>query len=286
MLLLLLGACVFGGMGAGLGQPTCKESNDYEWDWSPVRFVIAADDGGSFDLSTGWDDFPRITGSWGEQSLAYEEHPEPSDDHWIKSYDAVGTLEVMDGGDYRAEIERTLVDVHDEETNATVQDARTGCVDATRIVYDDEPQIDQTATFDADGYDTEGFVVWTDALRQFKERYGADGSYTEDSNYSDAETEETTHTEGSWTNGHDIKEYSGTTTDYAYDGSIESFLDGSVHQLVTAHQDDGYWWKYDRTLDYDGNGSGTFTSPKSDCALTYVEWDVTCDCVEGTGPCD
>ena len=289
MLALLLGACGGGGIGAGLGQPACKESTDYEWDWSPIRFVVAAEDDGSFRVDTGWEQFPVISGSWGEESLAYEENAEPAEDSWIKSSRAVGTLEVMDGGNYRTEYEQTVVDVNDEPYSFTVQTARTGCVQTDRLQYDFGTQVDQTATYDAEGADVEGTEVSKDGFSLTEERYDKDGAYTEDATitWPEAGEDQVLHVEGDWTVGYFVDEYTGSTPDFTYEGVDENSPDGSEHTVYTGTRNDGYWWKYDHGFDYDGNGSGTYENSEGvECDLTYVEWERICDCNDGNdGPC-
>ncbi len=288
MLVLLLGGCLFGGgMGAGLGQPACEVSTDHEWKWSPVRFVIAADNDGTFEVGTGWDNYPVISGSWGEESLAYEEHAQPGTGSSIESLDEVGTLEVLQGGDYRQDVTQTIVDVHDVETTVDYQVARTGCVESMRVIGDDY-QYDQTSKFYVDRYRTVGMILWTDGTSTYEETVHEDGAWSGDSTFVGVDLEETQHREGDWTADHFVTDFDGDGDGFTYDGTREDFLDGSSHLVYTGHFEDGYWWKYDETVDYDGNGSGTYTnSNDTECELTYVENELSCDCNgDEEGPCD
>ena len=289
MLFLLFAGCgVVGGMGAGLGQPSCEASTDYEWDWSPVRFVIAADGDGTFEVGTGWKDFPVISGSWGEESSAYEEHAQPGTGSYYASIDTVGTLELMRGGDYRYDVTVTSVDVHDVEWSAEVQLARTGCIEGLREIGDDY-QVDRTAEFGEDGYETSNFQIGTDGtIATYEESFGMDGAYSADITFVDAAGGEVQDVEGDWTTNHYLIDYAGHGEKHTYEGTSEKFLDGSYLWTYTGHFDgDDYWWHYDLSLDYDESGSGTYTNSEDiECELTYVEGDMSCDCNQGDGPCD
>jgi hypothetical protein len=214
-------------MGAGLGQPSCEASTDYEWDWSPVRFVIAADKDGSFDVGTGWDDFPVITGSWSEGSSAYREHAQPGAGSYYASLDTVGTLDLMQGGDFRYDVTVTSVDVHDVRTSVEAQVARTGCIEGLREIGDDY-QLDRTAEYSEDGYETSNFQVSPDGTTAtYDESFGKDGAYAADIWFIALDGEEVQAIEGDWTTNHYTNDFHGNGDGYTYEGNDETFMDGT-----------------------------------------------------------
>jgi hypothetical protein len=248
--------------GGGLTYHLLQGKRDGSFDYDPDGAVTSRVFG-SYDLHTG--DF-----SWNA-----EFHP----DHYRTARTVEGYGYAATNGDLDIEYSVTTTDINGTEFGAEIREERVACEVTRRTTYDSDEVWHAGTFFDHEYQYTDEEEVDGD-LWVVEGVFRSDYTWTETLDFAvsgfDYEYEENGDPDG-YSRRDWVQISSGTT----FDGYTESFLDGAQHIYYTV--DGEAAWDY--TIDYNGNGSGTYTEPGLDCDLTFTGGDCSYDCDGETGDC-
>ncbi len=233
------------------------------WNYDPDGLVVT-NNTGSYNFITG--DF-----SW---DLDY--HP----DHWRLDGEVTGFGYADRNGDIDIEYELVTLDTLDNQWTIDVRERRVGC-QARVVTTDSQGNVtDERGTYAAGQYvwerDTGNPDVSLSGVRR------SDGTWTQEYELEGDYTHEAT-TEGD-ADGYSIETFvqqSGSTT---FEGTVETFLDGTEH-VAYSFDDGSNSGSWDYTIDYAGDGEGTFESNGDECDVDFDEGECTRTCDGTTSSC-
>ncbi|MBW1877458.1 MAG: hypothetical protein JRJ84_03760 [Deltaproteobacteria bacterium] len=273
---LLLVGC--GGDGFYVSGESCN-TKYLKWGGGLTYHLLQGKSDGSFDYDPDGAVSTRVVGSYdlvtGDFFWGTEFHP----DHWRMARMVEGYGYAATNGDLDITYSVTTTDINDTDYDATIREERVGCEVTRRTTYD-TAEIWHTGTFfdheyqytDEDDYEgvpwlVEGVVrsdyTWTETL-DFNGA-GLDYEYEENGDG----------------DGYARRDWSQISDGTSFEGYTESFLDGAEHVYYVV-DGEGTW---DYTVDYNGNGTGTYSEPGLDCDLTFTGGDCTYNCNGDTGSC-
>jgi len=248
--------------GGGLTYHLLQGKSDGTFDYDPKGAVMTRLVG-SYDLHTG--DF-----SW---------NTEFNPDHWRTARTVEGYGYAYTNGDLDIEYTITTTDINAVDYEAAVREKRVGCTVNRRTSYefgevfhhgtwfDKEYQYTDEDEYQGSPWIVEGVLrddyTWTESL----DFSGSGLTYDYEENGDE--------------DGYARRDWTQVSSGSTFDGYTETFLDGGEHTYYTVNGS-GTW---DYTVDYNGNGSGTYSEPGLDCDLTFTEGNCTYNCGGDTGSC-
>ena len=256
------------GYGGGLTYSLLQGEGDGTFDYDPAgkmeerRF-------GRYNLDTGDFSF-RI---------------EYASESYLRKASAAGYGYAATNGDLDLLTTVSPTDALGEDWSYEVRLHRKGC-EETQIVGGSSGTVTITVgTYGRDGFSYTRQVVSGDgAVNEVFGLKKPDGSYEETSDYRDGGYTYTSATDGDL-DGYSMTRWEEQDTSYASEGTTQRYVDGSVWAKSNYVGDDGsYVQEY--TVDYSGDGEGTYTSGSTRCDLIFINNDCTYTCSSGeSGSC-
>lgn len=266
MALTLTTACLNKGSGNYLGGDLACEYNAFTWlnDLATYTDVGSESDGVySFSWSPGSLAVDSVSGTFdaaetGDFSYAYEY----SDEHFNRSYEAVGFGTLFEDGDMDILLDWTREDILGDVTAMRTRHTRSGCEGSLRTN-------DPTTTRDEPTVTT--YTILSDSEVEFVTAYDNDDGVYNDSYVVDSEQNLLGSTE--WVDEDDteysaeytadaqerVTDWSQASGDYVYEGSTTSDRVTGARMGSYEMFDNGraqYTWSFDR--DYSGEGTGAY----------------------------
>jgi len=260
------------------GKPSCAQKN-YTWTDDLTRHLLNGRRDATFDYDPDTQVVRRINGSYdlltGDFSWKERYHA----DHFRKKSEVVGYGYADSNGDLDIEYALQVTDVLGVQTTSVVRLEREHCKVTKRVTDEDGELTWEFGKYWGEAYNfrTEQVVdgaPWT--------VYGVDeddGSFTRTLDWATS-SESYGYEEQGDGEGYSRRDWEQDDGRFIV-GYQETWLSGRTHEYYTV---EGATWDY--TLNYEGNGEGTYTEDDSECELTFVAHECYYDCGGGsTGNC-
>jgi hypothetical protein len=278
----ILTACGSGEPAFELTKPSCSQdfvsyNGGLTWD------IMQGGGAGDFDFDPDGRVEAREFGEYVLTSGDFVYTVQYDPDHYRTETRVEGYGYANPNGDLDTEATWTTTDVHGDHWSTDVRVQRVGCNETTYQIRNGYLTT-ITGTYTAAGYEYTreydgGYsdTVKVDGLLK------RDLTYDESYDVEDGTLSYSGDTSGD-ADGNSRTDFVQSDTDYTMDGYFESTLDGTQHQSY--HYDGSdviYDW--DVTVDYDGNGGGTYSTADGSCDISYDSGACTYDCGGSTGDC-
>ncbi len=261
-----------------LDAQTCDE-DFLGWHGGLTRHILQGPGDGSFDYDPEGLAEARIAGAYdlATGDFDYEVSYDPS--HWRSGTSIAGYGYAKTNGDLDIEYTTFTTDIRARTFSAEVRERRTGCDVVRRTTYGEEEEW-HFGTYAPDRYTYRDESIYNGEPWIVTGTLFSDLSYTDRLQY--ASTSLTyTYTEEGDADGYSRRVFTQVSSGSRFEGYIERFLDGSEHVFYTGVST-GTW---DYTLDYDGDGTGTYSEGGATCTLTFTGGNCRYDCSGSTGQC-
>ncbi|MBN2801215.1 MAG: hypothetical protein JXX28_18895 [Deltaproteobacteria bacterium] len=241
-----------------LTQHLLEGGGDGDWGYDPDG-LLKAKVGGEYDFVTG--DF--------SYTLTY------APEHWRVSSSADGYGYANRNGDLDVAFDMVTEDVQGDAWQVGVRTQRVGC-EETQILHYDAVDAITEGTYTAAGFDYTETLDYSDGGQVTEGLVRPDGTWTQEVTQAGAGWSQVADIEGD-ADGYSRSDWSYQASDSEASGFTESFLDGTQH---TAYDiSGGASWDY--TVDYLGDGSGTYRDGSFSCDLSYDRGECTASCNDG-----
>ena len=292
---LVLTGVVIAGCGSD-GFKIRKASCDNKFfDWAPglTHHILQGDGDGDFDYDPTGDALARVWGSYDLNTGDFSWEVATAQNHYLRSRVIEGYGYADMNGDLDIVGTTVTTDVLDDSWESQFRIQRNGCEMDERIRFESDGETYEqveTGTFGSEGYEYTQSTDYEDYIRTVTGELRPDLSYSETAEVSVSGYSRIAEIEGSHATGESredfVTEDSQGDAPYSLDGFIDRFIDGGRHvayDVSSPGTDTGTW---DYEIDYEGNGSGTYSEPSFSCDLTFTNFECSYDCGgSSTGNC-
>ena len=285
--------------GCGSGEPAFKikdrSCGEKFTDWYPdlTHHILQGEKSGSFSYDPSGEAARGLSGSYDLDSGDFSWSEEMNSDHYLVAKSIEGYGYAKANGDLDIIGTMALEDVADNEWSVDFRIVREGCdMETRRMSYSEGESTErvETGTFGSDSYT---YTRSTDYGSYTREETGEVSNNLDYTNTIEINTDgyiRQATIEGNLGDDHALEtfyqESESNGNEYEFDGTIETFLDGSrvvKYDVRQPGQDTGSW---DYELDYFGTGSGTYKSGNMTCDIEFDQGECTYDCGSGNqGSC-
>lgn len=255
-------------------NPAC-DAPLHKWSGDLTQHLIKGGGGGRFSYNPKGDVVSLVEGEYdfvtGDFSYSERFHP----DHWRKSTYTEGYGYARRNGDLDVAYSYVTEDVLGAVSQVSVRLERVGC-EVVKITQSDELEFSLHGNYSVDGLEYTEEVVGDDWAQVSEGIFRPDGTYSEAVTVSGSGWVQSSTLEGD-ADGFSHEDWTYQEGSSEAEGFTERFLDGSSHQEYTFTT--GQSFSY--SMDYAGNGTGTYEDADMTCDLTYTEGVCVADCSDG-----
>lgn len=278
---LILAGCL-GGESFRIRDASCP-ADFTDWTGGLTYHLLQGSGDGSFSYDPEGDVEREISGEYDLSTGDFEWDVTYAPAHYRTSTQVDGYGYANTNGDLDVLYTVVDTDVLGASRSTEIRTIREGC------------EVDQLRRVDGAGYDivhsgtyAAGLYVYEDTVEVGSYSYALEGSLRSDHTL-EADLEQTdSDYEYTGQRTADLLEGSSRTDwehrvlaeDLIYAGYDETWMDGREHRHYSVdYEGDTITWDY--TVDYRGNGTGTYSQSGLQCDMTYQSWSCTMECSNG-----